>query len=284
MQGELLLATYDGVPDGRPWDGELVGELGRRGIAARPVPWDRAGTDWSGVVLRNTWDYPARWPEFLAWMERLDREGVPMWNPLPIVRWNAHKSYLRDLGRKGIPIPPTSWVRAGSSDTLSSRLASAGWEEAVVKPAISADARDTRRIRLDDAASHEAWFRNLVATRDALIQPFLPAVLGGEWAFVFVAGAFSHAVLKRPRSGDWRVQPRLGGTANLVEPASHQLEFAERVAAAVPDCLYARVDAVWADGKGLLMELELIEPYLYLDLAPEGAARLAAAIQNLWPG
>lgn len=181
-------------------------------------------------------------------------------------------------------VSPIRLVKAGSPADLSQVMKAEGWAEAVVKPAISADAADTRRVKVGAARAHAPWFKELAVARDVLVQPFVPAILEGEWSFVFFAGAFSHAVLKRPAPGEWRVQPRLGVVTSIVEPSTAQLAFARKAVAAAPACLYARVDAVFTADGPLLMELELIEPYLFLDLAPASAARFAKAIAASEPG
>jgi len=275
----VLLATCDAFPDVAPWDGDLVHQLGTRGIRAVCRPWTQAdpAEPWDAVLLRLTWDYPQRWPEFQRWLDALEAAGQTVWNTPDVVRWNAHKSYLRDLEGRGIPIPPTVWCPRGEARSLSGILASQGWANAVAKPAVSADAHHTRRVSANGA--DDAWFQSLCAQRDMLVQPFLPAIQQeGEWAFVFLGGAFCHAVLKRPASGDWRVQPRFQGTARAVEPPPDRLRFAERVMAQAPKSLYARVDVIWQDGEPMLMELELIEPYLFLDKVPGSAGRFADAI------
>jgi glutathione synthase/RimK-type ligase-like ATP-grasp enzyme len=282
VKGDLLLATCREVPDGQPWDSDLLVQLKQRGIQARALPWDLAAADagWSGVVLRNTWDYTQRFDEFMAWLSRLEAAEIPVWNAPSVVRWNAHKSYLLDLAAKGVAITPTRLVKAGAKTRLTQLVEKEGWAEIVVKPAVSADAQDTRRIAAAGASAHEAWFHQLSAKRDLLVQPFIRAIFEGEWSFVFFAGRFSHAALKRPAKGEWRVQPRLGAVAEMAKPSPAQVEFARSVIAKAPTCLYARVDAVWAGREPRLMELELIEPHLFLDIARGAPGRFADAIAD----
>lgn len=278
----VLLANCRDIPDGQPWDGSLVQELAKRGIDAACVPWDDATTDWAAadaVVLRITWDYTERLPEFLAWLDRIESEGAHVWNPPGIVRWNCRKTYLRDFAVRGLPVVETEWIERGARTSLARLMERRGWTEAVVKPSVSAGARNSKRIRIADAATEQSWMDALAAKQDLLVQPFLPEVVAeGEWAFVFFAGQFSHALLKTPKGGDWRVQPRHGGSARIVRPTPAQVAEAARFLAVAPRALYARVDVVRRRGRFELMEIELIEPHLYLDSVPGAAGRFADAI------
>ena len=244
------LVTWRGLPELAPDDRLLRDALVRRGAEARAVVWDDASVDWrafDAIVVRSTWDYHKRIDEFRAWLDRMD--GLPLWNPPSVLRWNTHKAYLLDLQARGIEIVPTLLVPAGSSF--------------IVKPAVSATAFRTERHAADT---------------DVLIQPFVPEVLtDGELSFMFLGQKFSHAVRKRAASGDFRVQNEFGGSAERFEPDEDLIAQAARIAAALGDeWLYARIDCVVRDGRLILMELEASEPSLFLDA--ESAERFADAI------
>lgn len=246
MLKRCALVTWRGLPDLAADDRLLRDALVRRGVDASAVVWDDPRVDWSAfdaIVVRSTWDYHLRIDEFRAWIDRLD--GLPLWNPPAILRWNTHKAYLLDLAARGIDVVPTTYMPAG----------------AVVKPAVSATAH-----------------RTMFLDYDLLIQPFVPEVAReGELSFVFLGRAFSHAVRKRPRADDFRVQPEFGGSVEPYAPPPELIAQAERIAATLGDSwLYARVDAVVRDGRLLLMELEATEPSLFLDAV--SAARLADAL------
>ncbi|HEY7779995.1 MAG TPA: hypothetical protein VIC85_07270 [Ktedonobacterales bacterium] len=276
----IAFATYDQRPD-LTSDGEAVADrLLQRGVAVRPAVWDDPTVRWEdfdAVILRSTWDYHRKFDAFLAWLARLETLHVPLWNPAPLVRWNADKRYLRDLRDAGVAIVPTVWLDQHAPTTLAEVLAGEGWSEAVIKPRVSASAYQTWRATRASAAGHESRFREALGRSGLLVQPFMHGIVReGEWSLIFVGGAYSHAVLKRPRPGDFRVEViEANGT---IPPRWLVDQAAAAVAVAPTRPLYARVDGV-VDGDRLrLMELELIEPWLFLASDPRGPARFAEAI------
>ena len=261
----------------------LPPELARRGISASAQLWDDPNVDWTSfdaVVLRSTWDYHLRPEEFARWIAARESEGVPLWNPPALVRWNSHKFYLRDLEEKGVAIVPTRFLPAGTAPDLGELLGREGWERAVVKPAVSATAFRTHLVDRASAGSDPA--RELLAEADALFQEYQPEIeSGGEWSFVFLGGEFSHAVRKRPAPGDFRVQEQFGGRAEPETPPADLARQAARALAPVDSpWLYARVDAVETAGGLKLMELELVEPSLFLSAESGAAARFADEIEK----
>jgi hypothetical protein len=256
----------------------LKPELAARGLSVSLVAWDDPSVDWSAFrlcVIRATWDYHLRLPEFLAWTERVAAQTA-LWNPLALVRWNTHKGYLRDLERQGVAIVPTIWAPHGTRLELATLLKARGWTQAVVKPAVSASAYATRLVTIATLAEGQAHLDALLAERDMMIQPFLSSVTSvGERSLVYFDGALSHTVLRAPALG---AAP--DADARLLPNDPEEAAFAGRVMQSMRgETLYARVDiARDAAGALCLMELELIEPALWLGLAPVAAARFAAAI------
>jgi glutathione synthase/RimK-type ligase-like ATP-grasp enzyme len=210
------------------------------------------------------------------------KEGVPLWNPASLVRANAHKSYLRGFEAAGVPVVPTIFLERGSRADIGELLAKQGWGDAVVKPAVSASAFRTWRVSLREAAGVDSRrrFIGLAAESDVLVQPFLHEIEErGEWSLVFFDGEFSHAVLKRPAAGDFRVQAEFGGHVLAQTPPSSVLSQAREISRHIPrPWAYARIDAVESGGALTLMEVELIEPQLFLGSHPQAAARFANAI------
>lgn len=279
----VALATQAALPALNADDRLLVPALATRGVHASAAVWDDPSVDWAtfdAVVIRSCWDYHLKHEVFLAWIARLERAGVAVWNPPAVVRWNAEKGYLRDLALHGVPVVPTRWIERGSDVALHDVLHDAGWQRAVVKPAISASAHETWQTSRHIAEPDAARFRSMVDGGRVLVQPFMEAVVtAGEWSVVFVGGEFSHAMLKRARRGDFRVQSEHGGSATRGDPGAHVVEQARRaLRAGARDTLYARVDGCVMDGEFVLMELELIEPLLYLGEHPDAADRFAAAL------
>jgi hypothetical protein len=244
----IALVTWSGLPALAADDQLLRDVLINRGAQVDAVVWDDPAVDWrryDAIVVRSTWDYHKRVDEFRAWLDHM--EGLPLWNRPALLRRNIHKSYLLDLQAQGIEIVPTIFMPGG----------------AVIKPAVSATAYQILRLE-----------------HDVLIQPFVPEILAGELSFVFLGRAFSHAVRKRPRDGEYRVQSEFGGTAERIDPAADLIAQAGRIAATLgDDWLYARIDCVVRDGRLILMELEATEPSLFLDEA--AAERFADAITLL---
>ena len=195
------------LPEPDPDQEPLLGALWEAGLAAELLAWDDPGAPRPGAfelcVLRSSWNY-FRAPEaFLAWCA--EAAGASrLLNPLPLVRWNLHKRYLLELEAAGVPVVPTVLLERGAAADLAGLTAERGWDDLVVKPAVSAASYLTRRFRPGEAPAGQAFLAALLAERDALVQPYLPAAEGsGERALVFIDGALSHAVRKSPRlSGD----------------------------------------------------------------------------------
>ncbi len=266
----------------------LVEDLRRLGVDVTVADWHDEGRDWSAfdlVVIRSTWDYTDDPPGYLLALEGI-AAATRLANPLPVVRANIDKAYLARLIALGVPVVPTTVLGPGDPVVLPQGTAT------VVKPTVSAGARDTERYEADDGAGARAHIDRLhEAGRSVLVQPYIEAVdERGETGLVYVGDALSHAFRKGPllTSGapfvanayrEETIEPRT--------PAAEEIEVAERVldlvAELVPgfsrsDLVYARVDLVPGPEGPLLMELELVEPSLFLPTSDGAAARAAAAI------
>jgi len=282
----VCLVTCSGIPGLTPDDQGLRAALERRGCRVEVAAWDARGVGWgdfAAVVLRSTWDYHLRPDEFLAWLSECEARGARLLNPAPLVRWNHHKSYLLELEAKGLAIVPTALVRRGDRLRLGALLAERGWEAVVVKPAVGGSAFGTFRLQGPPGPADEARFAERTAAGDVLVQAYVPEIeTAGELSFVFLGGELSHAVRKRPAPGDYRVQSEFGGLADRVAPGPGLLARAREIASAIPGpWLYARVDGVERDGELQLMELELIEPELFLRLERRAPERLIGALGRL---
>jgi glutathione synthase/RimK-type ligase-like ATP-grasp enzyme len=259
-----------------------VDPLRRRGWAVESVAW-RGDVEWDrfdAVVIRSTWDYFHHLDSFLRVLERIGASRARLLNPLEVVRWNARKEYLRDLEARGVPVVPTRWGSSPGEAALAGLFGELRADEIVVKPAVSANAAGTYRLRRDTPWSVFADVASALRGRDYLAQPFVRGVVDeGEFSVVLFCGEPSHTVLKTPRGGDFRVQEEHGGLIRAVTPEPALLAAARAaLAAAGPAPLYARADLVRVDGGFALMELELIEPSLYLRTDADAPERFAAAI------
>jgi glutathione synthase/RimK-type ligase-like ATP-grasp enzyme len=264
-------------------DGLLQAALSRRGLRSARVAWARADFAWSrarSAVLRTTWDYFHRAGEFAAWLDRVSGK-TQLINPPALLRWNMDKHYLDDLRGRGVHTVPTRFVEAGAAVTLPDVLADTGWDDAVLKPVVSGAARHTYRLDPGNAVEHDAVFRELLEHEAVMLQPFQRVILeSGELSLMVIAGRYTHAVRKVARPDDFRVQDDHGGTVHPYAPAADEIAFAERaVAACEPIPLYARVDMLRDnDGALAVMELELVEPELFMREHPPAAEALADGI------
>ena len=264
-------------------DGLVRMALEERGWRVRRINWDHPEVPWDDtryILFRSTWDYFDRFPEFAPWLERVS-QLTKMINPYDLIRWNLDKHYLNDLSGHGIPTPPTVFAERGERRTLSALIGETGWEEVILKPAVSGAARHTYRFPSSGSEPYEPVFRQLISSESMMIQEFQPAVLThGEVAYMLFEGRFSHAVLKRAKKGDFRVQDDFGGTVHPYDPTAEEIELAERVVTCChPLPLYARVDAIFdRELRPVVSELELIEPELWFRFEPAAAGLLADAI------
>lgn len=285
VTGTVALVTCEALPNLTEDEQMLVPALEALGLRVRCWSWT-APVDWSEpdlVVIRTTWDYVHQREAFVAWAERLTTAGVRLHNPLPLVRWNLHKSYLRDLEAAGVPVVPTRWVARGERADLGAILRERGWERFVIKPAVGATASGAFRGGPDTMEAGQAHLDELARHDEVLVQPFVEAICDqGEISVVFAAGCFSHALVKVPAAGDWRSQEEWGGSVDPIVPDAATLAAAERAMAAVPgETLYGRVDLVALPGGLGVVEVEVVEPALYFRTDPAAPARFAALIAAL---
>jgi glutathione synthase/RimK-type ligase-like ATP-grasp enzyme len=257
--------------------------LEAQGAAVEARAWNAPDAVWEGfdaIVLRSNWDYHFEPDAFVGWLDRLERAGARVFNPPALVRWNLTKAYLLELGRAGVPTVATVILEDESRAGLEAVMAARGWSRVVMKPVISASAHDTRLVSaatMDEAA---AALASGAMRRPVLIQPFVEEIqTRGEWSLIFIETEMTHAVLKRPAAGEFRVQPRLGGTVETPEPADAVQRVARAALAALPaPPLYARIDGVETAAGFRIMEIEVNEPGLFFPHAPAAAQRFAEAL------
>jgi len=277
---DIALATATQMPRADAESALVIDALSTLGLSARLFPWD-VPVDWAAiplVVCRSPWDYFHRPAEFLSWAGEV-AATTRFENPIDVVKWNSHKSYLLDLERAGVPVVPTLVVPVGSDDVVRARALARYPSEVVIKPAVAGGALGALRT---DAAGDAArdHLDGLSRHGDVLVQPFVPSVArDGESSLVFFDGRYSHAVRKLPAGGDFRVQEFYGGSVHDHLPGRDELAVAEAALAASPaPTAYARIDLVTGEDGPMVMEAELIEPELFLPMAPGSAARFAATL------
>jgi glutathione synthase/RimK-type ligase-like ATP-grasp enzyme len=271
-------------------DDRLFNFLQQKGLPVSFQVWDNEQVDWIKfdlIIIKSPWDYFDKIDAFYAWLDKLEQLGCNVLNPVKTLRWNADKIYFKDLEQAGIQVVPTVWLEKGSAFNAADAFNALGTNKIIVKPRVSGAAKNTFALNRDVAQAKTAEINALLQEEHFLAQPFLAEIeTKGEWSFLFFNGKYSHTVLKTAKPGDFRVQHFFGGTIHTpVAPAGMQETAQQIVDKFASDCLYARVDGVELDGRLVLMELELIEPFLFLATS-EGATEryyeaLLAQLRNL---
>ncbi len=280
---QIAFVTSDRLPDLHPDDRLVADVLRLRGFEVTAAVWSNPAVEWrrfASVVIRTAWDYHLDEAGYANWLRRCDADAVNLWNPAAAVLANIDKRYLTEFAAAGVEIVPIEYVERGQRPSLATLLERRNWTRAVVKPAVSASAYGTWCTSLAAATSDQSRFEEESGQRSLLVQPFADEIVtSGEWSIVFFEREYSHAVLKKPAVGDFRVQEELGGHGEPREPPPEIVEQARRVLshAAVP-LLYGRVDGIERDGRFVLMELEINEPFLYIGSSSGAANRFADAI------
>lgn len=278
----IAFATCRNMPEISHDDQLLAAELRRQGHHVEGIPWDHADVAWGhfdAVLLRSCWDYFEHVEKFAGWITGIQQVTLVL-NAPDLVLPTLHKGYLVKAVSAGAAIPATVLMKRGEQPHAKDLSGRVGGHLAVVKPAVSASAHETHLVDLRTTEAHRTISR-LVQSMDLLVQEFIPAINGGELSMVYVEGRFSHAVRKRPALGDWRVQTVYGGTVTVeATPREPLLAFGTRClnACAHHEPTYARVDVIDAARGPMLMEVELIEPVLFLGTCAEAVKRLAEAV------
>ena len=262
----MMAELRTGAPDGLEW---------------LDIAWDDETVDWASfdaVMIGTAWDYWDRQDAFLAKLDLISAK-TRLFNSPELVRWNIHKSYLRDMEARGARLIPTLWLNEATPDAVAAAFETLGSDDLVLKRQVGAGADGQHRLKRGAPVPQ--------MPHPMMAQPFLSAILDeGEFSFIFINGAFSHALVKRAAKGDYRIQSTYGGTDHALTPTPEDLAAASAMLAAlhVPDGqppLYVRVDMLRApDGGLLLMEVEAIEPFLYPLEGPGLGARITAAIAS----
>ena len=273
-----VLVPDPGYPEPWDWTFDVEAEALRdAGCVVDAVPWTGVG-DFAGydlIMPLVAWGYHLDYARWLALLDRAEAEGWPMVNPPTLLRWNSDKSYLAELADRGVSTVPTLAVESCCDADLEEARRRFGSEMLVIKPPVSASASGTHRIGPRGDLPAESRGKPMI------VQPLIKEIARtGEYSLMLFDGQFSHAVVKRPKSGEFRVQPHLGGVTLPSEAPPGGVELATQALAAAPaKATYARVDIV-PDDDGVLriMELELIEPALFLDHAPDGGAAFTRSV------
>ncbi len=269
------------------YDHLLFEPLAEYGWDAEEVPWRNDSIDWNSyeaVIIRSPWDYQDDPKHFIRVLETIERSTARLENSLDVVRWNLNKGYLQEMQQKGIPIVETQWEDSLSDEIVEELHALFDQDEFIIKPLVSANADHTYRLDAESVAQKKETLLRVFNKRPLMIQPFMENIITeGEFSLFYFAGNYSHAILKTPKKGDFRVQEEHGGHLKSVQPESSLKSLGDRTMQMLPETpLYARADYVrTTENKFALMELELIEPSLYFNMDPESPRRFAKAF-NKW--
>lgn len=262
---------------------EPLAELGWQVVE---IPWNRPGVNWreyDAVVIRSTWDYQNSPDEFLETLARIESQ-TRLFNSLEICRWNLNKKYLAELENKGVPIVPTRWLSQLQETDIPALFSKMETSKLVVKPLVSANADDTYVLEQDKPST---WQRaiQVFAEKEGMAQAFISSILKeGEYSLFYFGGEYSHAIVKKPAEGDFRVQEEHGGIISPIQATDDLLNAASKVIAAIGQTLlYARVDLVRLEnGQPVLIEVELIEPSLYFEQCQSAPVMFAGKLAGLF--
>lgn len=268
------------------YDHLAVAPLQELGWDVEEIPWSRPKGAWGrfrAVVIRSTWDYQNAAAAFMNTLAEIERSGAQLFNPLAVCKWNLDKTYLADLARRQVPIVPTLWLDRLEAPRIPELFSASNRSRVVAKPLVGANADDTYLLHRARPETWDAALR-VFAEKRLMVQPFLEAVAReGEYSLFYFAGRYSHAILKKPRAGDFRVQEEHGGIIRRCDPAPAIRHVADHAIDALEQrLLYARVDIVNRnDATPAVMELELIEPSLYFNYDDGAARRFADALAEM---
>lgn len=265
----------------------VLESLQKVGLNATRVDWARKDFDWNDarfLLFRTTWDYFYKWTEFSNWVEETKKKSLFI-NPISTIKWNLDKHYLLEMQESGVNIAPTKIIKKWSNEKLEQVFDNAGMKELVLKPLVSGGGRHTYRIDKSNISQYESVFRSLIKDEDMMIQEFQNNVpIEGEISLMFFGGRYSHAILKKAKNGDFRVQDDFGGTVHDHVASTEEIEFSTYAIKQVdPIPVYGRVDIFRDNNNDLaLAELELIEPELWFRNHPPAADMLAEEIVKLF--
>lgn len=266
-------------------EGILLRHLQQAGLNVQREIWTDKKVKWASydlLLIKSPWDYFEKYTAFCQWLDKVKQLGIRMLNPLSIIKWNSDKHYLNRISTAGFPVIPFAFIEKEEMPLLSSFFFQFATAKIIVKPCVSGGARHTFTVTPDNLNAMQTQIAQLVKDEAFVVQPFVKEIVEGEWSFIFLNGQYSHTVLKKPKSGDFRVQAYFGGSVQAMEPSSALLQQAEAfVQQFAKGCLYARVDGVLIKDQLQLMELELIEPYLFLGSHPAGYQRYVQALQAM---
>ncbi len=282
-----VFLSMDSLEDFECYDHMVFEPLHDLGWNVQEISWRDKQVNWAdfdAVVIRSPWDYQDHCEEFLSTLETIRQSETLLANSIELVKWNVNKNYLAELEKNGILIVPTLWQTSYSSSTISDAFDSFETEQLVIKPCISANADDTYWLNRNDFTQQYPNLKECFDQKEFMLQPFMRSIVEeGEFSLFYFNGQYSHAIVKKPKSDDFRVQEEHGGQLSLITPENKLKTAAENALKKIPyPTLYARLDFVRLGDEFAMMEAELIEPSLYFNQDPESATRFAKAFVDYY--
>lgn len=282
---KIGLLTCQRLPDLTPADQLLIPELAKHNIIAEAVIWDNPDviwTDFDYLIFRNTWDYYEKESQFNLWLSTIKKLGIKTLNSIDIIEQNKHKFYLRDIQNQDIAIIPTVFIEKTKQLHLA-EIIPPHWKKAVIKPAFSAGSYLTEVFEVANIEEINQKYQTIASEKDLLLQEFKPEIESeGETSLIFFNKKFSHAINKKPKSGDFRIQVQFGGVYTSLSPSANLIQQAQKIVDTFPNnLLYARVDGIIINNHIQLMEVECIEPDLYFNYSEGSLQRFVNSILKL---
>jgi len=281
----VALVTYSNRSELSNSDQTLLEPLKQRGINPIPAIWNDTAVNWQqfdAVVIRSTWDYYQHVEEFRQWLTQLKALDVPVYNSVDTILWNMEKTYLRDLEAQGVKIVPTIWCETVID--LGETMQNQSWDAIVMKPVFGASGVGIQMVTTDDMQEKQSVFEFMLQTSMVMIQPVIKEIQDGELSLVFFQNEYAYTIRKKPGDGTIFVNSAYGGRNIPTEVDDETIKVAQSVLKIAHEItgqasfLYTRVDGVMVDGEFVLMELELIEPGLFMDIVSFAPERFADAI------
>ena len=283
MKRKVALLSTDNLQRFKCYDKLLIAPMKKNGWLASEISWRDKSVNWNSfdaVIVRSTWDYQFDPMKFIDVLSKINDSSAHLENDLEMMKWNMNKHYLYDLANKNILTVETIWEREFNLEKIIKYFSLLNTNEIIIKPNISASAENTFRLKAEQLKDHRVKLESIFSTREFMIQPFMSNIISeGEYSLFYFNGQYSHAILKTPKSKDFRVQEEHGGKIVPVNPEPSLKNETENILSKLSSTpLYARVDFVRTSSDDFaLMELELIEPSLYFNLDEKSAERFVNA-------
>lgn len=273
----------------------LIHALKMRGIKGKSVNWDDPTIDWTKpdlCIIKSASNYIFDPKKFQNWAKSVEKT-TPLWNTRKLIQWNQDKHYLKDLEKKGIPMPPSIFVSKSTSEDPHDILQSSNWDEIVIKPTIACGSFGLQRFKSDSVEAEQylvkltkaGYIQELLGETismppcDAIIQPYLPEIMNGEVSVFYYGNKFSHSVLKRAKQNDFRAHPIWGASVEKHIPSIEEYDVCDAIFDAIGMTEYVRIDLVNTSNGPLIIEVELIEPFMFFDLFPDKAENFVDHIE-----